>query len=84
MKSKAAASFWKDYFRLPAHIQQLAYKNYQLWLGNVHHPSLRFKRFRNEHWSVRVGEHYRAVGFFLTRDTFVWTWIGSHEEYNKF
>ena len=34
-------------------------------------------------WLGRVGDHYRPTGYFLTSDTFVWTWMGTHEEYNK-
>jgi hypothetical protein len=84
MISKAASSFWDRYATLPKRIQKLADKNFGLWLQNPFHPSLRFKRFKQEFWSVRVGEHHRAVGYFQDSDTFVWVWIGSHEEYNKF
>jgi len=84
MNSKAAVSFWKLYFELPSHVQRLAEKNYKIWLADPHHPSLRFKRFKKENGSVRIGDRYRAVGYFRASDTFVWTWIGSHEDYNKF
>ena len=83
MTSKAAASFWRRYAELPEHIQHLADKNYRLWLANPQHPSLRFKPVNYDQWSVRVGDHYRAVGYFRGGDTFVWTWIGTHEDYNK-
>ncbi len=83
MTSKAARSFWERYAGLPTEAQRQADKNYQFWLANPHHPSLRFKPFRNRNWSVRVGAHYRAVGYFHGENTFVWTWIGSHEEYNR-
>ncbi len=83
MTSKAAASFWRGFYELPEAIQQLAQKNYRLWQINPQHPSLRFKPFRDVHWSVRVGQHYRAVGYFRDDSTFVWTWIGTHEDYNK-
>ncbi len=39
--------------------------------------------FKNNQWSARVGDRYRAVGRFVDGNTFVWTWIGSHEDYNK-
>jgi hypothetical protein len=47
--------------------------------------SLRFKPIKGHAnlWSVRIGDHYRAVGFYEKADLFIWTWIGSHEEYNK-
>lgn len=47
------------------------------------YPALRFKPFKNNQWSARLGDHYRAVGRFVDGNTFLWTWIGSHEEYNK-
>ena len=84
MNSKAAGSFWRTHANLPERIQDLAYKKYLLWLTNPFHPSLHFKRLKHGNWSVRVGDHYRAVGYFQDADTFVWTWIGTHEEYNKF
>ena len=84
MNSKAASSFWKSYDELPAHIQKLAGKNFRLWLRNQDYPSLHFKPFKKHFWSARVGDHYRAVGYHRDRETFVWTWIGTHEEYNKF
>ena len=83
MTSKAASSFWRRYEGLPAEIRRLADRNYGVWLENQRHPSLRFKPFRAGQWSVRVGDHYRAVGYFPDNQTFVWTWIGTHEEYNK-
>jgi hypothetical protein len=84
MKSKADSVFWKRYGLLPGSAQRLARKTYQLWARNPFHPSLRFKRLKGELWSIRVGDHYRAVGYFLDANTFVWIWIGTHEEYNKF
>jgi hypothetical protein len=81
--SKAAGSFWRCYASLPEKIQKLAHKNYQLWLSNPHHPSLHFKPFVGNDWSVRVGAHYRATGYFSDDRTFVWTWIGTHEDYNN-
>ena len=83
MKSRTASTFWRRHERLPSQIQKLAFKNFCFWLANPFHPSLQFKRFKGDFWSVRVGDHYRAVGYFRDGDTFVWTWIGTHEEYNK-
>jgi hypothetical protein len=31
---------------------------------------------------VRIGDRYRALADF-DGETFIWTWIGSHEDYNK-
>jgi hypothetical protein len=54
-----------------------------MWLKDPFHPSLHFKKLKDDQWSVRVGDHYRATGYFLNSDTFVWDWIGTHEAYNK-
>lgn len=83
MKSKAAASFWKSHDSLPANIRRLALKNFRLWRTDPYHPSLHFKRFKENYWSARVGDHYRAVGYLRNRQTFVWIWIGTHEDYSK-
>lgn len=84
MNSKAASTFWKSYEKLPVEVRRLALKNFRLWLANPCHPSLHFKPFGEKFWSARVGDHYRVVGYRRDRNTFVWTWIGTHEEYNKF
>ncbi len=83
----AVRSFRSREFRqcleaLPHHIQDLAYKNFLLWKEDPAHRSLRFKKMSTENWSVRVGNHYRAIGHFV-KDGFLWTWIGTHEDYNK-
>jgi len=54
-----------------------------LWQNNLRHPSLRFRPIKSRQWSVRVGDHYRAVGHFVEPDTFLWTWIGTHEDYEE-
>lgn len=43
---------------------------------------MQFNRLAGNVWSVRVGDHYRAV---TRRDggLIVWFWIGTHEEYNN-
>jgi len=75
---------WNLFSALPDEIQKLAVKNYRLWRRSPNHPSLRFRRLqgRPDRFSVRVGDHYRAVGR-LTEDTIVWIWIGTHAEYDR-
>jgi hypothetical protein len=80
--SRGTSEFWRRYRALPVEVRALAQKNYRLWSANVYHPSLHFKSIGKSDWSVRVGGHYRAVGKF-SGETFLWEWIGSHEEYNK-
>ena len=85
MKSRCTGRFWKRYGALPGHIQTLARKNYQLWARDHAHPSLDFKKLKGgggKRFSVRVGEHHRAIGH-VTGDGVEWVWIGSHEAYNK-
>jgi hypothetical protein len=83
MKSKVDPAYWRRFNALPQEVQQLACRSFLIWLRNPFHPSLHFKKLKGNVWSVRVGEHYRATGYFLSSDTFVWLWIGTHEEYNK-
>jgi len=80
--SRGTSEFWRRYRALPAEVRMLAQKNYRLWSANAFHPSLHFKSIGKADWSVRVGGHYRAIGKFSGK-TFLWEWIGSHEEYNK-
>ena len=85
MKSRATPRFWKLYNELPAHIQKLARKNYELWQEDRQHPSLMFKKLaggNGTRFSVRIGSHHRAIGQ-LFGDTVEWIWIGSHEDYNQ-
>jgi len=44
---------------------------------------MQFKPVAGSVWSVRIGDHYRAIAQKDT-DLVVWFWIGSHEDYNKF
>ena len=75
--------FKKLFAMLPAHIQALAVKNYSLWRDNPWHPSLNFEELEPGRWSVRIGRDYRALGKKQADGVIVWTWIGSHESYNK-
>ena len=66
-------------------MQKLAQKNYELWQVDRNHPSLGFKKLKGgkgDRFSVRVGDHPRALGQ-IVDDTIESVWIGSQEEYNK-
>lgn len=84
MRSTATRRFWKLFNELPAEVQELARKNYLMWLSSPEHPSLRFRRLQggDDRFTVRVGDHYRALGM-LEGDTMIWIWIGSHAEYDR-
>lgn len=82
MKHLTSSSFWEYFDLLPITVQELANKNYELLKKNPRHPSLHFKRI-NELWTVRIGQHYRAIGIEV-KEGIQWIWIGSHEKYNQF
>jgi len=63
-------------------IRQLADKNYELLKANPRHPSLQLKHVAEELWSVRIGQHYRAVGIDAPGGI-QWIWIGSHAAYDN-
>lgn len=83
MRSKASSLFWTHFNNLPSEVQELARKNFLLWLANPHHPSLHFKKIGAGLWSARVGKNHRAVGKFYDSDGFLWIWIGTHEDYDQ-
>ena len=81
MRHFASPRFWALYEALPADIRDLADKNYQLLKADPRHPSLHFKKL-GEHWSVRVGAHYRALAVEVEGGMY-WIWIGAHADYDK-
>jgi hypothetical protein len=82
VKSRGTPEFWRLYRSLPEEVKQVARKNYGLWQANAFHSSLHFKPLGKPNWSVRIGDHYRAIGRFLG-DAFIWEWIGTHADYDK-
>ncbi len=84
MKHLTLPRFWQCYRQLPSAVQELANKNYALLEVDPHHPSLHFKKIggTKQLWSVRVGEHYRALAV-EKPDGIVWFWIGTHAEYDR-
>jgi hypothetical protein len=80
--SRGTEEFWRLYHALPVPVRATARKNYRLWQANAFHPSLHFKSIGQPNWSVRVGDHYRAIGRFSGQE-FIWEWIGSHADYDK-
>jgi hypothetical protein len=77
----ASRAFWARYEALPARIQALADKSFQILNTDPRHPSLHFKRV-GRYWSARVGLEHRALAVPLD-DGFLWFWIGTHAEYNR-
>jgi len=82
MKHYTSSDFWALYRKLPAEIQEIADKNFEILKENPHHPSLHLKRV-DELWSARIGKHYRAIGIDAPNGI-QWIWIGNHADYDKF
>ncbi len=82
MNSTCTERFWRLLNALPEEVRELAQKNYELWLTDPRHPSLRFKHLEGNVWSVRVGIHYRALAEIIGNDV-TWIWIGHHAEYDR-
>jgi hypothetical protein len=80
VKSRASRRFWRLYHELPQRIREAADKQYALWRENPRHGSLHFKSIKENLWSARVTDDYRALA---TRDgdTWLWFWIGVHDDY---
>jgi len=83
LKHTASKRFWECLEALPAEIQALARRNYELLRNDPSHPSLQFKSVGNgKLHSVRVGLYYRALGIPVSGGVH-WFWIGTHAEYDK-
>jgi hypothetical protein len=81
LKHFTSPRFWALYSALPKEARELADKNYELLKADPRHPSLHFKRI-GKLWSIRVGDHYRALGHDVPEGVH-WFWIGTHGEYDK-
>jgi hypothetical protein len=81
LRHLASTRFWTLYAALPADVRALADKNFSLLKSDPRHPSLHFKRIGNL-WSVRVGDHYRALGTEVEEGIY-WIWVGTHAEYDR-
>jgi mRNA-degrading endonuclease RelE of RelBE toxin-antitoxin system len=79
LKHFTSPRFWSHYQELPAEIQKLADKNFQILKKNPRHKSLRLKKV-GVFWSTRVGASFRAVAKERS-EGLLWFWIGTHDEY---
>jgi hypothetical protein len=70
------------YDALPADVRASADKSFGMLKQNPKHPSLHFKRVKDDLWSARVGRGYRALAT-EGEDSFHWFWIGSHADYDR-
>ena len=85
MKSELTDEFIQNFKILPTRIQNKARKNFQLWQKDTNHPGLEFKKLKTTEaiYSIRVGLGWRALGVLKDKNTLVWFWIGSHDDYDK-
>ena len=79
MISSTKKSFRKRFQELPPEVQQLARKNFKLWLNDPRRPSIHFKKI-GIFWSARIGPNYRALAL-IKDERAEWFWIGPHDEY---
>lgn len=82
MNHVAASDFWYYYRQLPEEVQRTADKNFLFLEADPSHPSLHFKKVRDDLWSVRIGRSYRALATMQDGD-YVWFWIGHHADYDR-
>ena len=78
---RATPQFWERFEKLPASVQDLARKNFQLLKQDPDYPSLRLKKV-GQFWSVRVGLSRCALAVQDGPDL-IWVWIGDHDEYDR-
>ena len=78
---RLSSHFWTCFKNLPAPVQEVSKRNFELLRANPLHPSLHFKKL-SEFWSVRAGINHRALAVEDGGD-FIWVWIGTHNEYEQ-
>lgn len=81
MKHFATSKFWELFAVLPTHVQEQAYKNFEILKQDVTHPSLHFKKVGSLR-SVRINLNYRALAVEEEGDL-VWFWVGNHRAYER-
>lgn len=81
MRHFTTPEFWQHFEHLPAEIQSLAKKDFELLKQNPRHPSLRLKK-AGKFWTARIGIHYRAVAKERTEGLKRF-WIGHYSEYDR-
>lgn len=67
---------------LPPHVGASADRNFALLEPNPKHPSLHFKRVRDDLWSARVGRSYGALAI-EGEDGHQGFWIGTHADCDR-
>lgn len=85
MRSTTNRRFKKQFRSLPTEIQRQARETYAIWKSDPFRTGLKFRRVHPAYpvYSVRIGEHWRAVAFIKDGEA-TWVWIGSHSDYDKY
>lgn len=86
MKSRRTKQFRAALEALPPAIQKQAADACQRWQQNPSHPELHFKPIDPSDpdvFSIRIGRGYRAICERQLDGSYLWLWIGTHEDYNK-
>jgi hypothetical protein len=85
VKSRRTQDFKDAFNKLPKSIQTKARRAFRHFRSNPQHPGLQFKLIdkENEVYSARIDQNYRALAV-REDDAWVWFWIGTHTEYDKF
>ena len=84
MISRTTRTFWEAFQHLSEARQDAARRAFRVFVQDPGHNSLQFKKLRGhaDYWSVRASLDLRAVGK-RRGDTIEWTWIGSHNDFDK-
>lgn len=61
-QSFASERFWQLYRELPAEVQRLADKQYELFRRDPFPPSLHLKQV-DDAWTARIGRSHRVIGY---------------------
>ena len=87
MIAHATKEFKACFVALPEEIRRAAKQAFDVWKADHFKRNLEFKQIQDELWSVRVGQHYRALGLTYVdangQEAISWYWIGTHAEYDK-
>ncbi|MGZ3663868.1 MAG: ParE family toxin-like protein [Ktedonobacterales bacterium] len=71
---------------MPSSAQKPALEACQRWQHDSSYPGLHFKPIDPSDpsvYSIRIGMHYRAICERQPDGTYLWVWIGTHEEHNN-
>ena len=88
IKSYRKWQFKQQYEKLPPHVKAVAERKFKMFLNNPNHPSFRAriigktKNWEFPHHEYSITMKYRATCF-KDGDTYVWVFIGTHDEFDR-